>query len=485
MKKVLFFYLGLVSFTLFLLVHSPAGLLQDSVYKYFQTIDYLDSGKIDFSIHNHNYEIDPENEFGIFKPPFAHLIHGKIFMTFPWLWVYLNAPLFSILNFYAIYLIPIFSGILSIVALRFLMIQLFDNDTLIEKSLLFYVLGTALSIYSVWYYEGNLCNLLLYTFLIFQIKSSVRESYLILTFEILASLLILNILIILRTEVYFLAILYLFAIKMDSKKNLISNLHFFLLYTFIPLFIYIYSNSLIWDTPQGLRFLVTNSFTFGDRILRIFEYFFFAKYSLLVYLPTFFLTLIFFRDLKTNFRNTLFRFYLASLVFMIILPFVSPQQQGSDLVPRFFFPVIPILVLCILYVIYEKFPNNKHILELFLYVPALSIVAFSLFLILFFNRSMDALYKKIAPFNGDQIIVSSEIIGHLVQNAEKRSVYYAPDMERLESLYSKEKIAKNRNIYFLYSKINKFNFTSSYLKSNFKKITDIGEVIVYKRKIRN
>jgi|GEM_PF-4997291 len=482
MFRIVIFYISIVLFMLVVLIPTPAGLVQDSIYKYFQTMDYIQADGVDFSIHNHDYELDPENQFGIFTPPFAYLIQKKVYMTFPWFWVYINAPLLKVFGFFGIYIFAALAGLLSIFSLKSLVSHFTKNESLIRNTLYFYLFGSSLLIYSVWFYEGTICNLCLFLFLDLELRKKTDDSYLKTVFVFFASLCLLSILVLLRTEVFFLAILMYFAIIFRSFSHLMHRFGYLVLYAGIPSFIFLYSNYLIWDTPIGLRFLVTSSFTFSERLIRIFEYFFSEKYCMFFYLPTFFLTFFLFKDWKTLRHEVFFRIYLVCLVFMVMIPLVSPQQQGSDIMPRFYFPVIPILAFLIFYTIDKYMDNRKRLIRSFVFIQSGIFLLITIAVFIFSNRRMDRVYKGLSPYIGKANLVSLDYLGHLVQNAEKRNVYLADGQPALRRIT--EKLAKNKkeDFYFFLWEYSYYDYYHKYLNANYERVTKIEEFYIYRYK---
>jgi hypothetical protein len=463
-------------------VHTQAGLVQDSVYKYFQTVDFIHSGMNEFWIHNHDYAFDPNNEFGIFRPPFGYMIDDKLFITFPWSWVAINAPIIKIFGFWGVYIIPFFSGLLSIISLRSFLNQIMKNETIVKLSILFYLFCTSLIIYSVWYYEGTLCNLLLFLFLNLQFVMEESKSHLRKVLWIAISILILSLLVVLRTEVFFLAVLLYGAMISDSILNLRKKFLVVLVYGLIPITIFLFSNYQIWHHPQGLRFLVTHDFTIWDRIFRIFEYFVLEKYSFLFYLPTFYLTFRLFKDWKILYSELFFRIYLACLVFIIAIPIVSPQQQGSDIMPRFYFPILPILALTIFYCIDRYFMSRKKLLTRLVFIQSALFLIVTILVYVVFNHRMDRLYKKLVPYIGETNLVSNELHGQLIQNAENRNLYLVNTDATLSLFQNKIDKDKMKNYHLFVWSPDIKNYSQAFLEKNYIYVTKIEDILIYKNR---
>lgn len=475
-------YAGLVFVFILVLKHSAAGLLEDSVYKYFQTMDFIESGYNGFYIFNHDYDLDPKNEYGIFQPPFAHLIHGKVFMTFPWFWVLLNAPIVQFLGFFGIYLIPFASGILSVYVLYDLLRKIINDDKLIEKTIYFYLFSTSLIVYSFSYYEGTICNLALFAFLNIQFKNNDSSSIGNKVYYFFASLFLLSILVILRTEVFFLAILMGISISFINISTFQKNFLNLFLLGLIPSLLFLFTNELIWSQPQGLRFLVTHTFTLSDRLIRIFEYLIFSKHSLLLYIPTFFLTFSLFKHIKELYSKPFFRFYLTSLIFIIIIPLVSPQQQGNDIIPRFYFPIIPFLAVTILYTFQYKFPSREKLLTRLLFLQSSILLIITIIVFLFMNYRMDRLYKKLTPYIKEYNMVSTVIYGMLIQNAEKKNVYVTTEEASAKKMTTLLKEKSISDYYLVLWTLDEYRFDKSYLESEWKFVEKIEDIKVYQKK---
>ncbi|MCZ8343118.1 MAG: hypothetical protein O9301_08810 [Leptospira sp.] len=475
-------YIGLVLLIILVLKHTAAGLLEDSVYKYFQTIDFIESGYNGFHIFNHDYELDPKNDYGVFQPPFAHLIHGKVFMTFPWFWVLLNAPILQILGFIGIYLIPFASGILSVYVLYDLLCKLSDDEKLIEKTIYFYLFSTSLIVYSFSYYEGTICNLALFAFLNVQFKSNDSSSMRKKIYYLFISLVLLSMLVILRTEVFFLAILMGISISFVNISSFQKNFLNLFFLGLIPSLLFLFTNELIWSQPQGLRFLVTHTFTLSDRLIRILEYLVFSKHSLLLYIPTFFLTFILFKHFKALYSKPFFRFYLTSIIFIVAIPLVSPQQQGNDIIPRFYFPIIPFLAFTILYTIQYKFPSLEKLLTRLLFLQASILLIITVIVFVFMNYRMDRLYKKLTPYIKEYNVVSTVIYGMLVQNAERKNVYVATEEESAKKMTMLLKDKSISDYYLLLWALDENRFSKSYLDTEWKFVEKIEDITVYKKK---
>ncbi|BDA78115.1 hypothetical protein LPTSP3_g10450 [Leptospira kobayashii] len=482
MTKIIFSYLILCFLVFSQLKHTPAGLVQDNVHKYFQTMDYVQSGGEDFSIHNHDYKLDPKNQFGIFSVPFAYLIQNKIYMTFPWLWVYLNAPVLKLFGFFGIYFIAGMAGLLSIFSLKSLLSHFTENLSLIRNTLYFYIFCSSLVIYSVWFYEGTLCSLCLFWFLDSELKRKTEDSYVHSALKSSVSLILLSILVLLRTEVFFLAVLIYFAAIFDSFSNLKKKLGYLVFYVMVPGFVFLYSNHLIWNNPQGLRFLATHSFTFYERLGRVFEYFFFEKYCMLFYLPTFFLTFFLFKDVKNLRKEIFFRVYLACLVFMVVIPLVSPQQQGSDIMPRFYFPIVPLLAFFVFYTIDRYIPDRKKLIHSFVFLQSGIYLAITMIVLIFTSKRMDRVYREISPYIGETNAVSNEFIGHLVQNAEIRNVYQGEgqfQLKRMTKLLSQN--GKTSFHLFIWEP-SYYEYYHKYLNANYEKIAKVEDIYIYRYK---
>lgn len=445
-------------------------------------MDYIQSGGADFSIHNHDYKLDPNNQFGIFNVPFAYLIQNKIYMTFPWLWVYLNSPGLKSFGFFGIYLIAGFAGFLSVFSLRSLLSRFTENQSLIRNTLYFYIFCSSLVIYSIWFYEGTLCSLCLFLFLSLELGRKTEDHHFSSALKFLVSLILLSILVLLRTEVLFFAVLIYFAIIFRSFSNLKKKLGYLVLYAMVPGFVFLYSNHLIWNNPQGLRFLGTHSFTFYERMVRVFEYFFFEKYCMLFYLPTFFLTFFLFKDWKSLRKETFFRIYLACLVFMVAIPLLSPQQQGSDIMPRYYFPAVPFLAFFIFYTIDRYVPNRKKLIHSFVFIQSGIYLSITILVLVFTSRRMDRIYKEISPYIGQTNVVSNEFVGHLVQNAEIRNVYQGEGQFQLKRLTKLLSQNGKTSFHFFIWEPSYYEYYHKYLNANYEKIAKVEDIYIYRYK---
>lgn len=347
-KKLLSPYLFFILIYILLFIFSFSStpvLQQDGVFKYYQLEDFANSQGWDFSSPDPSREFDEGGKYSRFKEPFMYQLSGKKFFVFPYFWTLLNYLPFKVFGYYGIYLFSFLFGLLSLYSFRKLLLHVFQGESsFVDYASWFYVLSTPLVIYSLWFYEATLCSFLLYEGLYLLLEKGKKLYY--------ASIsgILLGLLIYLRAEVLFYACAFLgllFYKIPEYRKSL------FLLGFVLGLFVLgsFFMNHSIYGIYSPLRALEVSSYSLLDRFERVGEYLFLEHYSILFYFPLGYYSLRFLseeynRERKLGDKEMIL---LVSVWFFILfLPFVVLNQQGSDLTPRFFFPVLTLLASIVL-----------------------------------------------------------------------------------------------------------------------------------------
>ncbi len=486
MKKIIITFIILLICIFYSISLTPSGLVQDGVYKYNQLLDYEANQKAGFHRFFADAEIDPNFDYEIYPEYFGHKIGGKFFVTFPWFWVYLNYYLFKLLGFAGLFLIPALSGILSIFALKVLLEKLETNSDLILFTIYFYVLSSSLLIYSTWYYEATLCNLLLFLFLILNLDTSLK-SWLLLKNRfhfyrnnillIFLSLSFLAGLILLRTEVFSLATMLFFMTRFLHGKRTFEQTLKLGLYIIIPVSIYIFFNLKFYGKPMDLRFYQTSQFSLFDRFWRILEYLFFSKHSLILYIPISFFSFYYLIKVKEK-RNVNWMFLISVWLFIIIIPFLAPQQQGSDISPRYYFPIIPFLAYFSMKAIEEYFPKRINLLQKYTLIHSGIIILLTVIITAFTSRYSNKLYKTAQPYFGKYNVIYPKLPAHILFKDTKQ-MFYAPNTSHeIDSLIEKLQSGKrNDSRLFIYKNISMSTPLEQYRKK-YKILYEDKDVVV-------
>lgn len=444
---------------------SPDSLIQDSLYKFAQLEEFAVSRNFQRPYNELSQRIDPETNFRVFIAPFeVHTQTGNYFV-FPFLWVMINYPFFYFFGFYGIFIIPILSGLLSIYLLARLLGLLTKRNDLLHYTILFYLLCTPLTIYSSWFYEATICNVILYLslYLIFKYKKG-KLSYI--------GFLLNGFLIFFRIEIFYWSILIFGLVFLFRKKERFLFFRKLSLLT-IPVFIFLFSHHYFYGTFLPLRAANMEGFTIAFRFQRLSEY---LMMFLLYIPPALFLTIPILRASLQNPKLNPFRLrnsshtivrkfslrrldlyiFWAIVLLIFTLPILSPNQQGLDTTPRYFFPITPLLAFFCFKMFSHWKPKTAKL-------ASISLIAFSFLYIYTFvkivksyTHNFPAILQKIDAHKSQVNIYYQDkllIPGELMRIRDSQNAYFkVSSKEELLSLQErirKQHIAREQISLFL------------------------------------
>lgn len=445
-KKYLFLFLILILTQLNLQEKSYKGLIQDGRFKYIQIQDFIHFQFKSFERHYPDTELDQDFSHRIYKLPFEHYVPPKVYSVFPWVWTVMNVPFYMLLPYPGLFLISFSFGGISIYYFYKILVNLGVPGKVQKYSILFYILSTPLVIYSSWYYEATFCSFLLY----FSIASFTENfrNFEVSKLKYFFSGIITGFHLFLRIEVGFLngVLISLIAYSyylLEKKKGLQENQNLrrkylfgyslFILGVLILFVIHLWTNKLIYGIYEPLIFYDVIDQGLKHRFLNLLGYLFTYKFSLLIYFPVSFYTLFLLRKGK-NFlhseENLTLKFILiGAWIFMLLLPVVASQQQGMDMTPRYFFPILP-LVSVFLFQRYEELDSKKWVYTLTILYSSLFIFIFSL-LSIFTTRQVAKSSKAIGPYIGETNLVSFVNINDYVYNYPNKNYYLCDTKDEL------------------------------------------------------
>lgn len=136
----------------------------DNGMKYIQVVYLVENGFRSDRIPYAGKFIDPAEKYFPIIPPFAYRIGGPTYPQYPLLFAVLSAVPYIIFGFRGLYIIPVFSGVLSsVMLLRLLALLGVTDDRKRSLLVLFYGLGTPIFFYSLLFWEHTLSVLLFLT----------------------------------------------------------------------------------------------------------------------------------------------------------------------------------------------------------------------------------------------------------------------------------------------------------------------------------
>jgi hypothetical protein len=385
-----FFYPSLLFIVLYLVVFllgltQKIVLQQDGVFKYYQLLDLEKTSGWELAAIEKGMELDKPGKFARFQQPFQFQLGEKRFFVFPYTWTFLNFIQYKLFGFYGIFILPFLGGFLSVYFFSKFLETIEMEQYIISISLYFYVLSTPILIYSNWFYEASLCSAFLYfSYWVVLKKENV--------FYFVLAGFCLGLSFLLRQELVLFSYLFLFFLFFVHGKYR-PRIIVVGLVSFLVVLFSVYCNKLIYGIYPPLRSLDMTNYSVVDRFLRVLDYLFLEHYSLLLYVPFIFMSLwIVKEEYSTNrkFSNEQISLCLSCWIFVLLLPLVAPNQQGSDLTPRYFFPIIPCLAFLSFKVISLKWDLIKK-----KWIPRFLVAYSALFILvmgathIYFNRLVD------------------------------------------------------------------------------------------------
>lgn len=134
----------------------------DSGMKYLQVFYLVENGFRSDGIPYAGRSVDPEEKYFPVLPPFAYRVGGPTYPQYPLLFAVLSALPYIIFGFRGLFLIPVFSTVVSAAVLHKLLALVGVGD---ERKRAFYVLfycfGTPVFFYSLLFWEHTFCVMLL------------------------------------------------------------------------------------------------------------------------------------------------------------------------------------------------------------------------------------------------------------------------------------------------------------------------------------
>ena len=459
MRKIIFLYFVLLLIFLSTLKRSTDTLQQDAVYKFIQILDFQHQNFNTLKRYIPESSVDKWRKFQIYKPPFVYQkSYTEEYLVFPWLFNILASPFYFMLDFGGLILLPILFGAFSIWAFYKLLGKISKNHQIKTLACYFYILCTPLIIYSSTLYEATLCNFLLYFSLYLFLDNQEKNQKLSIFFF---CGIIIGFLIFFRAEVFFLANLFiLFFILPNFYKNFKVTFSYSL-GVICMLALFTLGNKILYDSYLPLRVISITNYSFSYRLFRILDYTVLKSYSFLFYFPLCFSSLYFFFSKNKYYLKFLF----PTWIFFFLLPIIAPQQQGLDMTPRFFFPIVPILGFFSFLFILEKLPK-KRLFYFYLFFHSASLIFSMMFYVRIGNLSAHSFKKTITPFLVEHNVFQSNIFTLFSFYKDREKNYYLTqtidDNKILLDKLKEEKNTKTR-FFFIKNEVNEvinFNFTS-------------------------
>ncbi|MCB1173202.1 MAG: hypothetical protein KDK39_06545 [Leptospiraceae bacterium] len=427
------FYLLLSLLIIAVIPGRPEGLVIDAQHKFIQIKDLIHFNLQSIERYYPSNDLDPEQEYPLYRPPFEYRLNGKQYIAFPYLWSYLNVGPYLLFGFYGLFLMPLLGGLLALFFFTKITHVLFADPGVRCLAPWFYLLSTPLVFYSSAFYEATVASALLYgsIYLYWQGSSLWKVALSGVCLIVAAQL---------RPEVLIpggLLVAGLWALqakKFTNPKTWIWALSFCIAVAF-----FFYINYILTGEPIGLRIIDVRAhdFTLKDRLYRLFEYLIYEKWSLLVYFPAGYFTLrVFWNPRKTQAVKL---FLAACWLFILAVPMIALNQAGIDFTPRYYFPVIPFLgVYVIDSIVFQQSRRLKRALLVIVFVWSAVFSYLNVVFQIVVSQQMSAMQQAIQPLPGKQANVFAGYgFQPLLSNSTDKPLIVAYNLSEFEKIMRK------------------------------------------------
>jgi hypothetical protein len=403
--------------------------------------------------------IDTDKKFLPLSDSFyVHMIQNKCFYVFPFYFSYLIAPFYDFIGAEAEYLIPYFSGVLTIWLLWFWAKELKLSEQLRKMLTLNIGLGTGIFLYCFTLSEISLNFFLVnYGFyFIWRFNQNFKIKFL-----VFAGL-FLGLTVYLRQESLLLSFI-LMVMLIFTKNVSIRRLSPFILIYMVLIIIWMYLNFQIFQHPFGLRAIQQHkelnegSFLL-NRFLMYIEVFFYNRDNVGLFLSSPILLLIPFRwHLIKSIDSKFLPFALTAIIYTFLIPLATITYQGVNWGTRFLLSMVPVLLLTAFLMYQDIVKNNPESKLRRALIPSIAwsiLGAFFFFSVLVYSHRQMQLGNKLVETHSEQtvILLSKVLAGTTVSSHGKKRIMQATDKgELLEILH----ILKRNNVEvvsFLYPK---------------------------------
>jgi hypothetical protein len=459
-RHFLIFFIFLITLQISLQERSYYGLMQDGRFKFIQIIDLIHFNYSSFERFYPDTLIDPTFSNRLYPIPFEHFISPKVFSVFPWIWTLMNAPFYQLLPYPGLLTLSIIFGGLSYFYF-FKIIQLLNIPKKSSQySMIFYILCTPLLIYSSWYYEATFSSFLLYLSIysyLNEINSKNFRNYIFLMNGFITGLHLF-----LRIEVGFLnglilsiISLYFYLYDKSNKQKHLVLYSIFLFGVIITAIIHLITNKLIYNIVEPLIVYDVIGNSILGRLNNLIGYLFTYKFSILIYSPLLFSTILFiFKNYTHNssIDLKLIKFLLLGFwSFMIIIPLIAPMNQGMDMTPRYLFPVIPLIGIFIF--LRFEIINARSWKSIITILYSSIFIFFFSYLSIVTSKENAKIAKKIEPYISDYNIINNEILNNYLYNFSKKSFYLCQNKQEVTALNERIKNLKNITPKLIFQKV--------------------------------
>jgi len=473
--KISLLYILLILILICILPGVPASIQQDGFYKYIQMVDFIEQDFQSLERYYIDPELKPNKKEVPFEEPFTYQIKGSEYFVFPFFWIILNTPFILLLGFYGIYILSTIFGMLSIFLLRDVLMTLEEPEQkIIDLSLLFYAISTPLLIYTSWFYEANFCNFLFFLFLI------LMNSHIIKIKLFLYSTIVLSFIFLLRIEVFYLSMIYLsvftfYNFLKDQQRIFVLGLS-----VILTLLINTVIHMVLYNFPFPIRMMQTDTtITMMDRLFRIVEYLFFSKHSLLLYFSLSFITLcLFWKSINQKMKVLL----TSTWIFILTLPFLAPHQQGSDIFPRYFYPIMPFLGFFALHYFYN-FTRFKGLwTRIIVFIQPTVIIFLALVISIGASYTIFNYHNHFKEYFTNYNIIHHTMIKFIAIDYKDRMIYSISNIEDARELDSR--IYKLRGVRPTHFFLKHEEFDLEQVLENFEIVNEYKNILVGKIKPR-
>ncbi len=339
-RKPLFWIAVLSLLNLLLLVWYYPGEVAtgDAAYKYLQTRDFLKTGLSQFSCIYPSASFDPAMRFIPFREPFLYIIGDSCFYVFPFQLSIVYMPFLALFGIPGIYLLSLLStiGILLVLLQLGRMMDLKEGQ--ISLSLVLTWVAGALAWYSLGMNEYAFTTLLS-TFAVVFLLHDRKWAW-------LAAGATASLAVYFRAETASLAAILPGALFVAGvPRKLSRSLHFLAVFSLLFL-LFLASNYAVFGHPLGLRSIVFMDHQESDislRFLRILNYWFLNRTSLLRQTPVLFLLgFVLWKAQQFRRPSCILYLFLTSLGYFLIIPFFVPNDPGPQYGERFISTLFPV-----------------------------------------------------------------------------------------------------------------------------------------------
>lgn len=317
------------------------------------------------------------NGYFPFRPPFAYPSSAGYLYSFPAAFQIISAFLYLKFGYAGLYVIPVLSTILLWIFMIMLLNRCGMAPAKIAAAIFILVFCSPLTIYAATYWEHTLAVLLLFTGTAFIVSPASRQ--------LTAALwgLCCGLAAWLRPEALVMQILYGLALAVLYVKQKRPEYPAFAAGMFLSVAGFLIFNRVEYGSVFGIHgYQVLNENSFGGKIAKAVHILVSINKSSIRHFPFILLLIpVIYRLFKSRHALDLRTVLLICIVigFCLLTPFILPNDGGRQWGPRYFLPIIPIIIVVLLLVDQQWNLTANRKLPVWLMVFMLVITGYSLY----------------------------------------------------------------------------------------------------------